>query len=303
MACSFPIVAYRGYDGKVLFGGRKSRDRGDELLLPCGQCVRCRLERSRQWAVRCVHEASLYDENSYVTLTYDDAHLPAERSLQYGDYQRFMKRLRKRFSDRVVRFYMCGEYGGQTLRPHYHACLFNVSFPDQLYFKTDNGNKLYTSRLLSELWPFGHSTVGAVTFESAAYIARYCVEKITGAAAEAHYRRVDAETGEVFQVCPEFNRMSLRPGIGGSWVRAFFKDVYPRGKVVVRGHESNTPRYYDKLLRRGFDRRFNELVHRDLVDARQYAAACHSDDNRPARLVVKEAVAAARLKFKKRSLT
>ena len=118
----------------------------------CGQCYGCRLERSRQWAVRCMHEAQLYDFNSFITLTYRSDTF----SLDYTDYQLFMKRLRARFDHARIRFYMCGEYGDINGRAHFHACLFNFRFPDLVYYKkTASGAKLYTSQILEDLWGHG----------------------------------------------------------------------------------------------------------------------------------------------------
>ena len=97
-------------DGSVKFVSRNKRGVEACLELPCGQCIGCRLERSRQWAMRCLHEASLHENNAFITLTYDDSNLPRGGSLDYSDFQKFMKRLRKRIG-RKVSFYCGGEYG------------------------------------------------------------------------------------------------------------------------------------------------------------------------------------------------
>lgn len=189
----------------------------------CGQCRGCRLEKSRQWAVRCLHEASLHEDNCYLTLTLDDAHLTS-MSLDYSLFQGFMRRLRKEVGK--VRFYMAGEYGESNLRPHFHALLFGYDFPDKVHLRqSPAGFKLYRSPLLESLWPFGFSSVGACSFESAAYVARYVMKKVNGELAEEHYG------GRV----PEFSRMSLKPGIGAGWIDKFAGDVIPDGKVVVNG--------------------------------------------------------------------
>ena len=170
-----------------------------------------------KWAVRCMHEASMHMFNSFVTLTYDDDHLPEYNSLNYKHFQDFMKRLRK--SHNGVRFYMCGEYGEDFSRPHYHALLFNCFFPDRKKHSTgDSGSVIYTSEALTKLWPFGFSSIGDVTFESAAYCSRYIMKKVTGDLAESHYETVDLSTSEVSARVPEFNRMSLKPGIGAEWI-------------------------------------------------------------------------------------
>lgn len=140
-----------------------------QITIPCGQCIGCRLERSRQWAMRCVHESKLYTYNSFITLTYNNESLPANGSLDKTHYQKFMKRFRKQHPKKTIRFYMCGEYGDQTLRPHYHAIIFNHHFDDRKHHNTIKGNKLYKSDILQETWGKGHCLIGDVTFESAAY--------------------------------------------------------------------------------------------------------------------------------------
>lgn len=301
MACSRPIQAYQLASGEVVFYERTGRASVRSLLLPCGQCARCRLERSRQWAVRCMHEASLYARNCCVTLTYSEENLPEKANLHYPHFQLFMKRLRAQYSENTVRFYMCGEYGESLGRPHYHALLFNHDFDDKLYFKRSAKDKFYTSSALAALWPYGTHLIGSASFEAAAYIARYCMEKVNGPLADSHYRCVDSETGEVSQRVPEFNRMSLRPGIGAKWFERFESDVYPRGKVVVRGRESGVPRYYRKLLERSQGLGNETLSVLELQNYR--SAVANFDDNTDERLAVKEHVALARLKLGKRSLT
>lgn len=292
MPCFYPQAAYRTESGSVVFAERRSLGGSvATLTLPCGQCVGCRLERSRQWATRCMHEASLYDQNCFITLTYDDVHVPQDLSLRYSDFQSFMKRLRSRFFSSKIRFYMCGEYGEGLSRPHYHALLFNCGFPDQLYFKRVGEFKLYTSGVLRELWPLGHHLIGSATFESAAYCARYCVTKVTGKDAERHYQVVDPETGEIINRVPEFNKMSLRPGIGEPWFRRFWRDVYPRGEVVVRGKYATPPRYYDNLYKR-----IDSTDEFAAVELKRYQRAARLfSDNTAERLAVKEQVAIARL--------
>lgn len=242
MPCYHPLHAYKGKSNdaskiKIVFR-RPDSWKGERLDLPCGQCVGCRLERSRQWAVRCMHEASLYPENSFLTLTYSDKNLPPYSSLVKSDFQYFMKRLRKSLTPKRVRYYHCGEYGDLLSRPHYHALLFNHDFQDKKLFSSKNSNPVYTSSELSSLWPQGFSVIGAVTFESAAYVARYVMKKITGKYASDHY-------GDRI---PEYTTMSRRPGIGKGWYDKFKSDVYPHDRVVVRGVKTRPPRFYDTQL-------------------------------------------------------
>lgn len=257
------------------------------MLLSCGQCIGCRLERSRQWAVRIMHEAQLHRDNCFVTLTYGSVAPPV--SLCYRDFQQFMRRLRREFRGTRIRFYMCGEYGEMRRRPHFHACLFGIRFPDAVPLS----NGLSSSSTLERIWGHGIVRIGELTFESAAYVARYCTKKITGAAAGEHYEAVDPDTGEVVGLVPEFGRMSLKPGIGAEWLRRFGRECYNTlslGKVVVRGVECNTPRYYNKLMR-------GELIFEDVELSRHRDALARVADNTPERLGVKEQVELSKAKF------
>uniref|UniRef100_UPI0040482461 rolling circle replication-associated protein n=1 Tax=Shewanella sp. TaxID=50422 RepID=UPI0040482461 len=183
MACFYPIKGWRPRLGnKIVFNPAHGyADR--PVTLPCGQCVGCRLEHSRQWAIRCVHEAQLHQDNCFITLTYNDDYLPENGTLVKRDFQLFMKRLRKKYPH-AVRYYQCGEYGSKTHRPHYHACLFGHDFKDKtLWQKGSDGTPLYISSSLQDLWSsdghsIGFSTIGTVTFQSAAYVARYIMKKI-----------------------------------------------------------------------------------------------------------------------------
>lgn len=294
MPCFHPLRAIRGGGGIKIVSSDSAIY---NLTLPCGRCRGCRLERSRQWAVRCMHEASLYEHNSFITLTYDDAHLPADLSLNHKHFQLFMKRLRKRFGSNI-RYYMCGEYGSQLLRPHYHAILFNHSFNDlTLWKKSGSGEPLFRSKILESLWTYGFSSIGSVTFESAAYVARYIMDKQTGDDANIHYSVVDPETGEMTSRIPEYNRMSLRTGIGANWFNKFKSDVYPHDRVIVDGVKTKPPRYYDKLLARESQEQFNKIRDKRLLDMQD-----NMSDNTRDRLLVKEAVTNAKLLLLKRGL-
>lgn len=306
MACYHPLLAQRASDGtiKLVPSGALHN-----LKLPCGQCVGCRLDRSRQWAIRCVHEASLYDENCFLTLTYDDEHLPFDLSLNYKHFQQFMKDLRRKLMRHdaegnlsPIRFFMCGEYGEIGRRPHYHAILFNCHFPDRKdHAQSATGHPLYTSDILSRLWPHGYSYIGDVSFESAAYVARYSLKKINGSLADGYYlsTRCDPVTGEIFRLAPEFIHMSLKPGIGGPWFDKFHTDVFPHDRVIVDGHKIKVPKYYDKLLTRLDGFAFEEIKserHEKFFTPENLA------DNSPKRLEVKETIAKSRLSFYKRSI-
>jgi hypothetical protein len=291
MPCYSPLSAYQLEGGEIVFAERGSVLRS--LELPCGQCIGCRLERSRVWAMRCMHEASLYDDNWFLTLTYDEKNLPSPPSLDYRHFQLFMKRLRKKRDK--VRFYMCGEYGEQYDRPHYHACLFNLKLDDLVVYSSAEGRELYTSKFLNSLWQKGQVMVGAVTFDSAAYVARYCMKKVTGRNAEEYYHRFYLSTGEVYDAKPEFNSMSRRPGIGRGWIDKFGPDVFNYDHVIVNGFETRPGRYYDKVRA--------EVDPLGLEEAKcGRLEKANSDDNTEARLAVKAAVARSRLNLKHRYL-
>ena len=302
MPCYHPLPAWYSHvvneSGKRGITFRLAEGFIDKSIsLPCGTCIGCRLEHAREWAMRCVHESKLWDCNAFVTLTYNDDNIPYGGSLRYRDFQLFMKRLRKHFSGRKVRFYMCGEYGESTRRPHYHACLFNVGFSDKLYFKRKGDFKLYTSRCLNDLWQYGsNNLIGDVSFQSAAYVARYIMKKVTGNRKEVAYRDVDLETGEIYRRVPEFNRMSLKPGIGGDWFGKYMGDVFPLDHVIVRGSESRPPRYYSVLYGRV------DPVGLELLGKVRYErSGLYSADNSDARLNVINEVVEARISKLRRS--
>lgn len=283
----------------------KSDSCGHAITLPCGQCIGCRLERSRQWAMRVMHEAAMHEDNCFITLTYDDEHLPEDGSLNKKHYQDFMKRLRRRFEPRKIRFFHCGEYGSNFGRPHYHACLFNCDFPDKRFLRQAGDSSLYESDLLAEIWGHGFVTLGDVTFESAAYVARYVMKKVTGDDAAEHYKAVDKETGEIkmnddgsiFLYQPEYLTMSLKPGIGAGWFQKFTDDVFPSDEVIVRGHPSRPPRYYADMYEN-----MEPEAHKQLKQRRLNKAAEYAENNTPDRLYVREKVTEARVKFLKRGL-
>lgn len=255
-----------------------------------------------------MHEAQMHRHNAYITLTYDEEKLPENAQLVYRDFQLFMKRLRKRFAPTAnlsarpgsgqIRFYMSGEYGDKKGRPHFHAIIFNLHLIDQVYHhKTESGAKLYTSKILEELWPHGMSTVGAVTFESAAYVARYVMKKKNGALAATAYAKVNLDTGEVYQQVPEFAQMSRRPGIGLAWLKKYTADVYPRGKVIHNNQELKPPRYYDEYYKNKNPKKYQQMKLTRLQEVSKYL-----DDNTNTRLEAKETVKKAQLDQLKRKL-
>lgn len=298
MACFRPMVAHRDrLSGSVSlgYGGAAT---GDRLSLPCSRCIGCRLDRAQAWSVRITHEASLYDSNLFVTLDYRPDALPASGSLEYGDFQRFMKRLRKVVSGvseapnglRPVRFFVAGEYGERFRRPHWHAILFNVRLADQELY----ANGTYRSELLEETWKHGRAVIGGVTPASASYVAGYTMKKVYGQAAKRAYTLVDHATGEVMQERrPEFCAMSRRPGIGAWWYDRFHADMFPADVAVQDGQVKKTPRYYRNRLY-GDD----PLTHEEVAYARYLKALERPvEEGSPERLAVREQVALARQEF------
>lgn len=232
-------------------------------------------------------ESQFHAASSFITLTYDGQFVPNPPSLDYSHFQKFMKRLRKKYGP--LRFFMCGEYGPENLRPHFHACIFGTDFPDRsLHSRTRSGHDLFRSADLERLWPFGFSSVAELNFQTAAYVARYTLKKVTGDAAEAHYRYVDPDTGEVSFRTPEMARMSLKPGIGGPWFQKYAGDVFPHDYVVINGHKCRPPRYFEKLLRRADPTEYEFIK----SDRSAHPSSVHNTDSR---LAVREQVQLAAL--------
>lgn len=302
MPCYHPIKGFRSRE-KNSSGKRNivfSHTQGFtdmEVTIPCGQCIGCRLERSRQWAIRCVHEASLYENNCFITLTYSPENLPSDNSLHKDHFQKFMKRLRKAFGQKI-RFFHCGEYGENFARPHYHACLFNIDFKDKELIRNQRNIKLYKSKTLEKIWPYGYSTIGDVTFESAAYVARYVTKKVTGKKALEHYTTIDYSTGQILnERSPEYVTMSRKPGIGKPWLEKYQTDVYPDDFIVLRNKKLKPPKYYNSQY---------EINHPDdyakIKYKRKQNAEKSQDNNTRERLEVREFIQNEKLKQLKREI-
>lgn len=334
MACYHPLKAFRSNikltkkgKSEIVFNLKEGGKLYDEIQLPCGQCIGCRIERSRQWSVRCVHEALMFENNCFITLTFNDSNLNRNCSLVKSDFQKFMKRLRKKFKGvedvitineegleevtQPIRFFHCGEYGSKLSRPHHHACLFNFDFPDRTLWDVRSGVRLYRSESLERLWSkeikledvrlfpdgttfcvagkyyakLGFATVGDVTVESAAYVARYINKKVLGERSRVHYSRIDYETGEMFPIEPEYITMSRKPGIGFRWFEKFFRDVYPKDFITIKGKKFAPPRYYDSI----YDD-MDKTSFREIRSRRKARADLCADNNTPRRLHDREVV-------------
>lgn len=261
---------------------------------PCQQCVECRLAHSRRIAVRCVHEASMHDHNSFLTLTHNDETLPDDLSLSTRTMQLFWKKLRKKTFP-GLKYYAAGEYGdGQgerPINPHYHAALFGYDFPDKKYHKTKNGHKLYVSDQLNETWGLGNCLIGNVTFESAAYVARYCLKKYTNKnpdLVDAHY------SGRL----PEQSWSST--GLGAAWFDKWHSDIYPADELIIRGQRMSPPPYYDKLLL-AHDPELYEIIKQNrqdkkIIDKNNYSLERLYKDGKPVTMNVSEMVLHSQLR-------
>lgn len=296
MPCYRPLKAYRTINGQIVFRDTTGHAIERALSLPCGQCIGCRLQRSAVWALRCVHEAKMYERNCFITLTYNDSCLPDNGSLRVDDWQRFMKRLKERvrYSGDLskIRFYMCGEYGEKFGRPHYHACLFNYDFPDKKYKRYNAlGDKIYTSELLDDVWKLsdpGVCEIGSVSMQSAGYVARYIMKKILGPDAVAYY-------GDRL---PEFTNMSK--GIGKAWFEKNRRDVFPSDFLVHDGVKLSVPRYYDGLYELSFPDAFLSVKHARM--RKNGNALVLRDDDKDRRLKVRETVTTSRVSRLKKEM-
>ena len=254
MGCTRPLHGFRSVDGSIR--PKESQSTLYAQTVPCGRCMDCRLSAARAWAIRCIHEAQMHEDNSFLTLTYDQEHLPEDGSLQLEHFQKFMHDLRQAIYPKLIRFFHCGEYGKLQLgdeqflgRPHYHALIFGHSFREDRYaWKQRRGNQTFRSPQLEKLWPRGFSEIGEVTLQSAGYVARYITKKVTGEDEGAHYWSAPDPNGETWPVKPEYVTMSRRPGIGFPWFKRYWRDLYPSDFVVIEGKKWPVPRYYDKLL-------------------------------------------------------
>lgn len=270
MSCYHPIRCIKKYDPinktyKIKFLNKAAELDGEQrhvnyltgevfetFLIPCGKCIGCRLDYSREWANRLVME----DKTSicpswFVTLTYDDAHLPKGKgtlpTLIKKHFQDFMKRLRARFPGLRIRFYAAGEYGDRSLRPHYHVVIFGLADIPALaltWYKFNERNQpMYKSGLLADLWPYGFNVVAPFSWEDAAYTARYVTKKMKGKTAE-FYEKEGIE--------PEFSLMSRRPALGREYYEKQFESdrqglIFGRSNLFIRGHDVGVPRYFRRL--------------------------------------------------------
>lgn len=250
------------------------------------------MSQSQAWAIRALHELQVPANGlkpwtgCFITLTYDDEHLPSDHSVDVSEWQHFTARTRKALGP--FRFLHCGEYGDDNGRPHYHACIFGLDFRDDRYhWKLSNGHPLFRSPTLEKLWTKGQSYIGELTYESAAYVARYTLKKVTGVSADEYYGTRK----------PPYMTMSRRPGLGAAWFEKFKSDVFPDDFVVLNGKKARVPTYYDTLL----ERHQPELLEQ-LRQKRKERVEELAEDLTEERLREKEIYQRARIKLLKREL-
>lgn len=270
MACNAPLVAWRTKERTPLGKRGVTFDAKEAYIdmpiaLPCAKCFGCKLDRAREWAIRCAHEADMHPENSFVTLTYNEENVPKNNgieTLRKRDFVLFMKKLRRKRTSKIA-FFQCGEYG-ELQRPHHHALLFNCGFGDRTLWRKTRNYNIYRSEELESLWDKGHSEIGTVTHESAAYIARYTIK----------------DTTEIKGRVKEYLTMSRNPGLGKTWLEKYMSDVYPSDEVITQsGKQLRPPRYYDeqlrkkdeKLLQKLQQKRFQKIKEENKTDAHRMA--------------------------------
>ncbi len=304
MPCFFPLHGFKDVNGGLTF--KKTHIK---LQVACGQCLGCRLERTLVWGMRIVHEAHLHENNHgncFVTLTYrsrdectpkqlrDGHYVPKDYSLNKAHFQKFIKRLRKHFPQKI-KYFHCGEYGEEGRRPHYHACMFNCSFDDLEHFKECEGINTYTSANLARLWQYGFCTVGELNFATASYTAGYILKKITGKKAEDEYLRND-EYGVAFWVLAPYITMSLGRkapgGIGADFYEKYKSDFFPSDESPVpgKGIIRKVPRYYQNLYADMSPEGMEKIK-----AVRQAFREAHAADYTPERMMDKFTCAKARI--------
>lgn len=299
MACYYPLIGYRPLVAGEKVHFKKTATSGEMINLPCGQCIGCRIERSKAWAVRIMHESQMHEENSFITCTYRDEDVPEDESLHPEHFQKFLKRLREKLAPKKIRFFHCGEYGDEFGRPHYHAAIFGEAFyADRKKFKlNDQGDWIYSSEFLEETWGHGFCTTTDLTFKGAAYISRYIFKKVTGEKSYEHYSTV-TRYGELVSLRPEYITMSNRPGIGANWLERFHQDIFPCDYVALPdGSTTKVPGYYFAKMAE----RFPEQWARVKAERKKMADSKKSD-NTFRRLEAKEKVKIAQLRSLKRAL-
>jgi len=240
-----------------------------------------------------VHENQMHNQSMFITLTYDDEHLPINESLNIKEFQLFMKRYRKYISPIKIRYFHCGEYGDvkNTRRPHYHSIIFGHEFEDKELWKQDDNN-LYTSDTLSKIWGKGFCTIAEVTYNTARYVAKYVTKKITAIQEspdiyQEHYQHI-TRYGESVELTKEYATMSRNKAIGRTWYDQFSKDTL-KDFITIKGQKQSIPKYYDKLYEIHDKEKYRKRKYKRIKQAKQ-----HKEDQTIQRLKVREQCAYAK---------
>jgi len=292
MPCFRPLTGFRSRYVNPATGLRSitfSRSKAlfpvEEQIIPCGQCSYCRLKHSRDWGLRVALESTLYENNSFITLTYNPQNLPKYALLNYDAPVLFMKRLRESFGS-GIRSFGCAEYGEQFSRPHYHLCLLNFDFPDKKiignssanFGKLKRENPIFNSEKLQDLWPYGHTSIGTLTLESASYVARYCTKKVGGKDAPHHYDFVDERSGEIITRPPEKLVCASRArGLGYPYYEKFGDYIRAHDKVNLNGRSYPVPKYFDSLTEKIDPDRFEEIKEKRRVSGLKQTDALNQE--------------------------
>lgn len=269
MPCASPLDAYRPTLGGALQFTYAPPNNGrawDKIQVPCGTCILCQEEKARQWAVRIAHEAQQWDISSFITLTYAPEKIPPNGSLRYADLQKFWKRLRKRGAE--LRYYAVGEYGDETMRPHYHACVFGQGFIDNRIIIRKEPTMLWLSPELEEAWGQGQVSVGALTYETARYTASYVTKKLKS---KQVYVRIDEETGELIQV--EQPKAMMSKNIARDWWDKWGQGVAHHDRVVINARPQKPPKAYDRWLGEVNPPRAEEIKNQRIAKVVKYTEA------------------------------
>lgn len=260
MACFNPLRAVQFEDGGPLLFLQKGQlvPPGSRLIRPnCRRCLGCRTAHSAHMGARLLHESVFHDHSFFLTLTYRDEDKPLDGGLSWRDVQLFMKKLRKAISPVQVKFSGCGEYGPDTLRPHYHLIIFGWWPEDAQPVERIADGWQYDSELIREVWAKGNIQFRPMDFASACYLARHNFNKVTGGFQEKidpvtglrPYDRIHEHTGEIVEVSPEMFHQSR--GIGLEWLKKYYKDCFPEGETPIP-HElrcfPGVPEYYVRKL-------------------------------------------------------
>lgn len=274
MRCTSPRTVGFLADGKTISWSQKNFSKQYATFqLPCGKCISCRLEYARSWAVRCVHEAKMYENNCFITLTYNDEHL-GENKLDPRDFDLFVMKLRSHIRAKIrktvgkvkwsqldqqqkkeiydafkIGIFATGEYGEKSKRKHWHALVFNWRPSDSKYkYSNDRGDRIFSSETLDALWGMGITELGSVTFESAGYCARYSAKKLVHGKDDEHdYQPI--------------SRKSTHTAIGKKFLEKYYSDIFDHGYIVLpNGEKTSIPRYYEKWFQKHHPKKWEHYV-------------------------------------------